>query len=248
MIFSVVKYGCESWNVKKAEHQRIITFELWCWRKLLGVTWTARRSSQSILKESSPEYSLEGLMVKLKLQHFGHLMWKTDSFEETLILGRIEGRRRRGWQRMRWLDGITDTMGMSLGRLQELVMDREAWCTVVHGSQRVRHDWATELNWTVEKNLRRARYNSPVSFPYIHIPFLHVSNLKEPLSLTPWPLPSSLLLQLATLHHEWPGECQRGSCPRLATSCRRKLSHALHSSKRGLPLYFYSYVTVSINI
>ena len=152
MVFPVVMYWCESRTIKKTECERIEAFELWCWRRFLKVLWTVRRSNESILKEISPEYSLEGLMLKLKLQYFGHLMQRTDWFEKTLVLGKIEGVRRRGGHKMLWLDGITDLMDMNLNKLQELGVNREDWHATIHGATKVRHNWATEFNWTDKTN------------------------------------------------------------------------------------------------
>ena len=168
MVFPVVMYGCESWTVKKAECQRIDGFELWCWRRLLRVPWTARRSNQSIPKEISPECSLEGMMLKLNLQYFGHLIWRVDSLEKTLMLGGIGGRRKRGWQRMRWLDGITDLMDMSLSELRELVIDRAAWRAAIHG---VVKSWTqlsdcTELNWTETRLYLSNPWGKVLNFKY----------------------------------------------------------------------------------
>ena len=167
MVFPVVKYGCESWTIKKVECWRIDAFELWCWRRLLRVPWTSRRSNQSILKEISPGCSLEWLMLKLKLQYFGHLLWRADSFEKTLMLGKIEGRRRRERQRMRWLDSITDSMDMGLGRFQQLVMDREAWRAVIHG---VSKSWTQLSNWTERLWMKFSKDSFLCSFIFFFCP------------------------------------------------------------------------------
>ena len=178
MVFPVVMYGCESWTIKKAERKRIDAFGLWCWRWLLRVSWIARRSKQSILKEISPEYSLEGLM--LKLQYFGHLMWRTDSLEKTLMLGKIEGGRRRGWQRMKWLDGITDLMDMSLSKLRSWRWTGKPGMLQSIGSQRDGHDWATELNWTWGETEQRGQLGKHENFTFIQCLLLKQNKYMKP--------------------------------------------------------------------